>query len=132
MSNSTAGGSAMAAIGIGGCGTSASPTRARRSSIAPCGSPCEMCAGSPHPKWRISLRAMQALQPLQRSVQRPPRRPADHHPAEARHPPQLLLLLEGHARRARAGGLEADLGLRPREDPLERRPVDLLTPAPHL
>src|SRR3954470_20283740 len=132
MSNSTAGASAIAPAGIGGCGMSDSPTRARRSSSAACASPWEMCAASPHPKWRISLRAMQVLQPLECSIQRSPRRPADHQPAKARHAAQLLLLLERHARGAGACGLEAHLGLGPGQDALERRPVDLLAPAPHL
>src|SRR4051794_21948531 len=131
-SNSTGLGSAIDPAGSGSFGWSASPTRARSSARAPSGSPWEMWAGSPQPKWRISLRAMQSLQPRQRLVEHPPRRATRHEAAEARHPAQLLVLLDRHARAALLRRLQADLGLCALEDAGERRALDLLAPAPQL
>src|SRR5213079_3365339 len=95
-------------------------------------SPCETCAGSPQPNHRISLRAMQRLQAVERAVERLARCAAGHEAAEARQPAQLLVLLERDARRRVACGLEPDLGLRRLEDALERRPGHLLAPASQL
>src|SRR3954453_13993952 len=121
MSNSTAAGSLIADAGNGGCGTSARPTRARKSSSAPSGSPGGTWAGSPQPNQRISLRAMQRLQPVERAVERPARRAPRHEAAELRQPAQLLLLFERHARARAAPAFEPDLGLRPLKDAFERR-----------